>query len=658
MKNTGFLNYNFRLLYVIIFLKGNKKSMATTANLSSIIRYYAEKQKSPFIDLKEFCIYIKKYAEHHVEENAELVKYLGDPTNTVNAELEGLSEKHLVSVQNTNNKKTIISIGYFAISYANQYKELLQNETIPFPIITDLPKKFPTNILERKLAEQYIPEMIEVDNSKTSNLYILDFAREIPPLLLPSSVSIHLLIEASQSKIRKILKKEEFHDYFLKKLRSTNPTKEISIKNFFDHFVDKNENNYVDFEQNDDYYLWNQLLYFIRQDYEKIQDRTSEDTNILQAIQISEIHSTYLKEKFQVAQKREEALKELQAAFGKPPYFYSMEQIYKFQDQHGKLLLNSYSEDDLKEFIQKMTTEGEMHELPPLLIFRVSSGTRYYIYKNKIISVIVRFCNEAHGSISKKLEERWYKLLLEYEKTRDMTDNKEFEKTLKSMVETDSPILHSLLTANFISLLALESNDNTESLQLFVDNHLVSYSDLLMIKNSQILSSAKARLPLIYTIPFISWLISLFKTNKKNKLKKKLKESEAQAKAQEKESFSLEDKSKNKPVVLANKAVDIAKELVPEGSTIDRELDYLAKQWNMMISKDAYNQLTEDVNALIRDYTRRIIKTLSAQTFTRERVENLANTLVRTPNMQKIKDSKALTEYVTLYILRLVSNSK
>ena len=64
--------------------------MATSSNLSSIIRYYAEKQKSPFIDQREFCTWIKKYAEHHVEEQAELVKYLGDPTGTVTAELAGL----------------------------------------------------------------------------------------------------------------------------------------------------------------------------------------------------------------------------------------------------------------------------------------------------------------------------------------------------------------------------------------------------------------------------------------------------------------------------------------------------------------------------------------------------------------------------------------
>lgn len=635
--------------------------MATTSNLSSIIRYYAEKQNSPFIDHKEFCLYVKKYAEHHVEEQADLVKYLGDPTNTVNAELQGLADKHLVAVVTSNNKKVIVSIGFFSAKYVNQYKEMLTNDTIPYPIAMDMPKAFPLHALETKLANEYIPANMDKDNSKLPYLYVLDFPREIPQLILPASVPIHQLIETAQWKIRKILKKEEYHDYFLKKLRSTNPTKEISIRNFFDHFVDKNENNYFDFQQNDDYYLWNQLLYFVRQDFEKIQDRTTEDTNVLQAISISEIHSTYLKEKFQTEMQRDEAIKELETALAKPPFFFSINQIMKFQDQHGKVLYTKLSEDDFKEFLQRLTTEGDPNKLPPLLIFRVESGTRYYVYKRKVIQVVVRLCNEAHESIEKILEEKWLKYLLNYEKLKEMSDNAAFERTLEELVKQNSPVLYSLLNANFMTLLSLEKEDDEtmSGFQIFVDNHLLPYSDLLMLRNNKIYANAKARLPFIYTIPIVSWIISLFRTNKKKKTAQKQQMLEAEAKQKEKEEApKVDDNPKNKQAALANCAVSIAKEIIPEGSTIDRELDFLNKQWNKMISKDASMSLTEDVNALIRDYTRRVVRTLSSQSFTRERVENLAKTLVRTPNMQKIKEERALTEYVTLYILRLVSNSK
>ncbi len=635
--------------------------MATSSNLSSIIRFYAEKQKSPFIDLREFCTWIKKYAEHHVEEQAELVKYLGDPTSTVTAELSGLEQKHLAAVLQNGNKKMIVSIAYFSVKYAERYNELLKNESIHYPIETDLPKKFPTNVLERKSAQDYFIQNMDQEPSKSQNLYIIVFQRELPSLLLPASVPIKLLVESSQMKIRKILKKDEYHDYFLKKMRSANPSKEISVKNFFTSFVDKDYTGYVDVTDGDQYYMWNQLCYFVRQDFEKIQDRTADDTSILQAISISEIHSSYLKEKFQTDRKREEALKELQSALGQPPYFFSTPQILKFQDKNGKLLFGQYSEEDLKQTLLNLSTESEDNTLPKLVVFKVASGTRYYIYKKKVISLIVRMCNEAHDHIKEILVNSWYEAMLEYRKLPEMNDKSKYEVKLEKLVEEHSPVLFALLNANFITLLAAEKNldDSLQTFQLFVDGHLLPYSQLLMLRHEDLMAEAKSRLPFMYTIPIISWLIGLFRSRKIEKQKKEAQQKN-QAVADPMEILENSEegakKTKNRHEALAEKAKELFAEYIPEGSTVDRELNFLTKQWNHMISKDAYNNLTEDVNSLIRDYTRRVCNTLSAQTFTKERIENLAEALVNTPNMQKIPDQKALTEYVQLYMLRLVSN--
>ena len=177
-----------------------------------------------------------------------------------------------------------------------------------------------------------------------------------------------------------------------------------------------------------------------------------------------------------------------------------------------------------------------------------------------------------------------------------------------------------------------------------------------MLKNSKILANAKSRLPFYYTLPVISWIMSLFSGRSKEKKRATTSVVVEKNPFEEEEKKSDSAPKQTKTQALASNAKAIAKDLVPEGSTIDRELNYLTKQWNKMISKEAYNNLTEDVNSLIRDYTRRVVKTLSATSFTKERVENLAKTLVNTPNMQKIKEDKALTEYVILYMLRLVSN--
>lgn len=626
--------------------------MVAISNLSSILKHYANRQKSPFIDFREFCDYVKKYAEHHVEEESSLVRYLGDSSQTISAELLGLSEKNIVGLIENNNRKTIICVQYISNIIALKYKEMITNVSIPYPIVTDLPKNFPLSLIEKKQASEYIIKNLNKKPENLPNLYILEFANEMTSLLVPAIVPIKVLLETAQKKIKKILKKEEYHDYFIKKLRSTNPTREISIKSFFTHFVDTQDDKFIDFDQGDDYYLWNQTLYFIRQDFSKIQDKTIEDINILQSVQISEIHSTFLKQKFQNQQKREDALKELEAALAKPPYFFSMNQILKFQDKNGRLLYGRYSEEDLKEFLTKMTQEGPLNQLPQLLIFKVDSGTRYYVYKKKVIQVVVRLCNEANVSIGKALETKWYNCLLNYEKLKEMTDNVAFEKVLRKMVEEHSPVLYALLNANFMSLLALEKDDDEtmEGFHLFVNQHLLSYQELLMLKNNQILANAKSRLPLIYTIPIISWIISLFGSS--NRKKQKIVE----APKKEEKSTVQKEKQKSKAEIISSKAKDIITEIIPEGSSVDRELDFLEKQWNKLISKDARMNLTEDVNSLIRDYTRKVANTISSQNFSRERIENLANTLVKTPNMQKIKEEKSLKEYVILYMLRLLSN--
>ena len=164
----------------------------------------------------------------------------------------------------------------------------------------------------------------------------------------------------------------------MKKLRVSNANKEMTIKNFYARFVDANENNFSQLADGDDYYFWNQLLYFIKQDYIKIQDRTQDDTSVLQAVLVAEIHSSYLKAKFQDNQKKKEALAELEGNLGRPPYFFSMNQILKFQDHNGKLLYGKYSEDDLKEFLQK---------IPYMMMgngFAAICDKRHLLYNDKI----------------------------------------------------------------------------------------------------------------------------------------------------------------------------------------------------------------------------------------------------------------------------------
>ena len=631
--------------------------MANTSILSTLLRHYANKQASAFVNFHEFSDYLKKYAAKHLEEDPNLAQYIEVSDSLLLKKLDDLSARHEIFILNRGTPKMIVVvITFYSVYFAKRYKEMLSTVTIPFPTVSDLPKQLPIEAIEKQSATEFIPSLIENQDTKSPALYCLLLPRDIPAVLFPVCVPINFVIRAAMAKIRHMLKKDEYHDYFQKKLRNSNPNKEIASRTFFTKFIQHPDNADQNFDIDvNAFYFWNQLCYFIRQDFEKIKDRTAEDTNIIQAVAVSEIWMMSLKDKASKEQAKQEALNELEGALAKPPFFFSMDSILKFTDSKGALLYGQYDEDDLKGCLKKLTTDCADNELPKLLVFKIENGSRYFIYKAKVFQLIIRLANEAHDVIEKNLTDKWFKYLSNYKKLPEMHDQKAFEETVKNLVKELSPVLYALLNANFLTLLNYETNHIPAgtNFNIFSGGKLETYTNLLMLKSSSILANAKLMLPFWYTIPFISWLASLF-FKKKN---------EPQLEKKPQKEFTADDipddvpkKQGSKKDRLAQAAKEISEGLIPAGSSIDRELDSYRKQWNKMISKDANMQLTDDVNSLIRDYMRKVIKTISVQTFNQDRVQNLAETLVNTPNMQKIGEQDALLMYVQLYILRLLTN--
>ena len=104
-------------------------------------------------------------------------------------------------------------------------------------------------------------------------------------------------------------------------------------------------------------------------------------------------------------------------------------------------------------------------------------------------------------------------------------------------------------------------------------------------------------------------------------------------------------------------ASEIEKLIVPPDSTLDSELTSYLNEWNHLLDKTAKKNLVEDVNSLIRDYLRKILRTSSPSSFTLERIKELSYTLAKTPALQKIKDQENLQVYIQLYMLRLIKKA-
>ena len=338
--------------------------MATT--VYSLLRHFATKHNTPQINFAEFCEYIRRYAQHHLNENPDFVPYVSNACEALTKEISRLERQHkaFIIFPDTD-KKAIVIVAYFVDLYTARFKEIENNISIPFPIESDLPKIIPSDVYQKKDANEFFVELLANPLENENMLFGINFPHALPIMLMPSTVSMDTLLDLAISKIRYMLRKEEFHDYFLKKIRIANPGKELTAKNFFTSVTTKPSDTIDSIKKStDSFYYWNQLCYFIRQDFQKVKDHTIEDLCLLQSVSITEICINYYRNKVQKDLQRETALKNLEQIMKKPPYYFNKDAIVRFTDSKGIPLLGQYTEQDLNEFLHTATTTLDKNNLP------------------------------------------------------------------------------------------------------------------------------------------------------------------------------------------------------------------------------------------------------------------------------------------------------
>ncbi|HOT62192.1 MAG TPA: hypothetical protein PLU93_04955 [Treponemataceae bacterium] len=633
--------------------------MAAPSDLSVLLRLYTSKYNTPTIVLSDFCDYLQKYARHYLEENPELVVYLEDTQNTVLAGLEKLEAESKAFVSaDLKGKRTVFIPHFYIDRMVQRYRDIDERPEVPYPLAGEIPSGFPPSFLKPIHITSDFTDLLEGGERTNSFLYQMIFPDDTPPIVFPASVSPEKLLDLSLSKIRLFLRKDESRDYIQKRLMVANPGKEITIKNYLTQFLSRPSEAIRGLKHSGEAFLfWSYLCSFVRQDYTKKAEKTPEEHALIQSVFVTEYLNNFYKNKAQQDLQRETALKNLELCFQKPPYYYDMESIQRFSDSRGVPLLGQYKNTDLDAFIREKTSESSPNALPYLLVFKTEHGNRYFVLKEKLIPLIVKLCGECRKQVKDIITRSWYQLLIAYRQEGSMKSQADFEKKIEEVCREEAPILYSVLTASFMPLLAMESQggeSGSNGFRLFEHGRVLPYSELLMLDRQELLTDTRILLPFWYTLPVISAIVAFFRRPRSPR--KAAKQATAKRVGTEEKEEGTGESRQQRKAELRNAANEVERRLIPAGSSLDNELLASLDLWNRNLNPTAKMNLTEDVNSLIRDYVRRVVKTLKASSFDLERVENLATALVDTPSLMKIKHRDALLSYVQLYIIQLIKN--
>lgn len=620
--------------------------MNISTDLSHILRIFSLKRNNSQVSLSSFKDYLQHYAKRYLQQNPELVVYLEISQELLLEELKKLQAENAVEILTDKSNTIIIFIPYFFIDKTSKlYSNIETNPEIPFPLLSELPKSFPAKLLKSMALSD---DFAELDEAKGGNnfMYAVGFNGDIPTLIIPGTYTADNILNLALAKIKLFLIKDESRDYMQKRLMLANPGKEYTVKNFISRVSTHTANTFKSSDSGDISLMWGQFCAFIKQEFSKKNEKLPDEIAILQAAGIIDYLNNYYRNRSQKDLQTETALKNLLLDFQKVPYYFTMKQITQFTDTRGVPLLGQYTEEVLQNFMKEKTAASGKYIVPDILTFTNTSEERFYLLAEKAVPLVISLINEARKPVRDECIKRWHNILFNFDQEEAMKTEAAFANLIRSLTAEVSPNLYGLLNAPFtVSLLSdprLNEIQSVEINRVFPNGKLALYSEILMLNRAEMLSDTKILLPFWYTLPIISRIIAFFKRprNKQKDEKPKTKETKQQI---AKPKLTLKDAAEN-----------IAGEFIPEGMTFDEVLKRYLDEWNQNLNTTIRDNLTEDVNALIRDYIRSVQKTLSSLNFTVERVRGLAHNLAETPSLSKIKNKKNLTKYIELYILKVV----
>ncbi|MDR0376739.1 MAG: hypothetical protein LBH70_03000 [Spirochaetaceae bacterium] len=632
--------------------------MSQELDLYTILMNYAKKRQSPYIDIDSFLVFLEKYANHISQKQPQWKKWTSGVAAKFSGELLPLIETRKCELLDDN--QCILLPDFHTELVESLFKDTDKTVGLPFPDAASLGMELPEEKYRIISSKGDMADYMKNPQDTAAPLIKLTFPDNVPYALVPATAIPRPLLDKALLKFSNFLRAQDNKSFFHRRLLPQMKGREGLLVNSLNMMEARPLDCILQIQTAADstYYFWMLFCYTVKNELRKKKEFLSTDIAAFQSVHIIETFSVIFKEILTAKRKRDQALSFLKSTIDKPPYLYTMAEIFKFTDDSGQALLGQYTDEDLKSYILSLTTSPDTEEIPHLLIYRNKQGEQIFISKQKILPLCVRLLGEARIQVRKAIEHRWLHLLQEFRKEPAMTINEEFTQLLVKYTAQLVPTLIIILRDKrtfFVQYENGRSQADPASTRLYKpDGTLLPMETLLMINRKGCMAGARMMLPFWYFIPVLSRLFAFFARltqGNKKELPPPVPSAEAVAQPQEK-TVSREQSIKATAAQLIEKLSDTSKSL-------DASMSDLEKKWHTLLDGEQKQHLITDIKSLIRRRLQQTLRLKLSQKISMEAIESLAVSLYeKDPTLNHLGDEDSITTYIKLYCAKLMQTTK
>lgn len=553
------------------------------------------------------------------------------------------------------------------------YEKLESNSEYPFPTQSSIG----INIPEERLETIHLPENITValkaGNQQNEKLYKILLSGDLSPIIAEGDIVRTRMLVLAVNKVRNFLTYKNNSNFMYQKMlpgcgKNTRALVE-TIK-----MVQSNPGRAAQSIKKPDEFIfsfWTLMCSFIRKDLAGKENKTGHDEGLLQSALLIHSYILHYKNIIISNKQKNEALKYVGEKLRKEPYHFTISDIYGFRDKSGPLLDKKYNRNDLHEFINSKLKLHENEVLPELIKIKTVNNKLYYIHKSVFLNLVHTKINDAHEYYRRVYLDSWAEELKNYKEPSAMTSDEAFHADLENRVKNEDPLLYAILGYELL-FLAISDTKNIKLkavAQGWIDPKLTSTRPLPIILNlhrRNLASEVRSSVPFWLSFGLFRKLAAIFGGRKKKK--KSMSSAGRSTSESVPKSTTVSTASKtlstgkqrtNSRAVEYKRALDGLKKQIGYSSNNSHiQLDELANQWNPLLDYEARSNLVKDVNNMVRDYMRKILRETAFAVPNQERIENIAELLAGNKAFSVIKKRSSFKKYIVLYIVKTLTETK
>ncbi len=663
--------------------------MADRAEVAKILSICVRKLGNPRFSFPQFLAFSERYLEHYAEEYPQLKDLQTSTEEKLHGYLGQLEEDGVCALLRDGERISEIVYSQHYITIVDKaYEKLHDRPDLFFPTEESLSLNAPEHVVVPVDITAALMQWLESAEHKPRLLRLI-FPENLPSIIITSYLLGRPVILIALQRVRLYFRNETNASYVHSKLQFLFRGREIALRDIINGVLTNPESVLSTVLKPDEFtfYFWAQLSNMLVKEFQKKKDRLPEEEAVLQAAYLIGYHAVFYKGLKQKSRDLELAQKLLEKHLHHHPYTYSISEIYGFGDDKGVPITKNLPPERIQAYLAEQTAQTAGETLPEIIRTRTHENQDYYLRKEYVIAVVGSGIHQASEELRRLIVQHWTALLRQDNKMRAMSDDEAFERFIETNVKARYPITVSLLNPSLLLLAERETSEGGQNTRAVLNrvvnrrtHELRPLAEALQLDRKQLYQDARLMLPFWQVVPGLAGVVRLLKrflfagSGKRDARRKPKISDSAMVLTGDPESHSTagepehlppgddgsEQAGKTSPQsVHYRKAIrNLKREFLGASGDIDAALQELVELWNPLLDRTAKHNLVEDVNALVRDFLRRMRVLNRNMPPDKSRIHSLAERLSRNDAFKEIKRKRDFQRYLELYMLKILSRGR